>query len=188
MGCDIHLFCEYRENYDTWKCADHFRIRTDGVPDKVKIQSVNDYPKYLEPIPLYDNRSYAFFSLLADVRNSGDVKPMDDRKGLPHDVSDIVKAYSNYWGSDGHSHSWYTARELLKQKYDMEYKKPWLNSDEELENEELSWAYSSLSELCQEMVRRMAEVFYIYESSEAVIEERIRQNADRFRVVFWFDC
>lgn len=188
MGCDIHLFCEYRENYDTWKCADHFRIRTDDVPDKVKIQSVNDYPKYLEPIPLYDNRSYAFFSLLADVRNSGDVKPMGDRRGLPHDVSDIVKAYSNYWGSDGHSHSWYTARELFKQKYDMEYKKPWLNSDEELENEELEWAYGGLSELCQEMVRRMAEVFYIYETSEAVIEERIKKNADNFRVVFWFDC
>lgn len=101
MGCDIHLFCEYREDYDTWKCADHFRIRTDDVPAKVKIQSVNDYPKYLEPIPLYDNRSYAFFSLLADVRNSGDVKPMDDRRGLPHDVSDIVKAYSNYWGAMG---------------------------------------------------------------------------------------
>ena len=187
MGCDIHLFCEYREDYDTWKCADHFRIRTDDVPDKINIQSANDYPKYLDPVPLYSDRSYALFSLLAGVRSSGGVEQIDDRRGLPHDVSEIVKAYSDYWDADGHSHSWYTAKELLKKKYKLEEEQRWLSSDEEVDNEELEWAYWGLSKLCQAIIRRMVEVFYIYDSSEAAIEEQVKKNTDKFRVVFWFD-
>lgn len=182
------MFCERRTKYDSWECVDHFTIRTYDVPDKVNIKSVSDYPKYLEPVPLYDGRSYAFFSLLAGVRSNGDVEPLDDTRGLPHDVSDIVKAYSDYWKDDGHSHSWYAAKELFEAKYEMEADRPWFDSSETLVNEELKWAYNSLCSLCQEITRRMVDVFYIYSTSEAVIEERVRENADKFRVVFWFDC
>ena len=188
MGCDIHLFCERRVDYDKWECEDHFRIKTDDAPETINIQSINDYPKYLDPVPLYSDRSYALFSLLAGVRGSGGIEQIDDRRGLPHDVSEIVKAYSDYWDVDGHSHSWYTAKELFKKKYEMEEERRWLNDDEELDDEEFEWAYRGLCKLCQAITIRMVDVFYIYDSSEAVIEERVKKNADKFRVIFWFDC
>lgn len=183
MGCDIHLFCERRIDYDKWECEDHFRIRTDDVPETISIQSINDYPKYLDPVPLYSDRSYALFSLLAGVRNCGGIEQIDDRRGLPHDVSEIVKAYSDYWDTDGHSHSWYTAKELFKKKYES-----LLSTNKETDNEELEWAYRGLCKLCQAITNRMIEVFYIFDTSEAAIEERVKKNADKFRVVFWFDC
>lgn len=188
MGCDIHLFCERRVDYDKWECEDHFRIKTDDAPETINIQSINDYPKYLDPVPLYSDRSYPLFSLLAGVRGSGGIEQIDDRRGLPYDVSEIVKVYSDYWDTDGHSHSWYTAKELFKKKYEMEEERRWLNDDEELDDEEFEWAYRGLCKLCQAITIRMVDVFYIYDSSEAVIEEQVKKNADKFRVIFWFDC
>lgn len=72
-------------------------------------------------IELDIDRNYDLFGMLADVRNgrgfagceTGDgFEPIADPRGLPKDVSDPVKAESDRWDSDGHSHSWLTLAEL----------------------------------------------------------------------------
>src|SRR5262249_2591595 len=66
--------------------------------------------------------NYNLFGILANVRNgsgfagcdTGDgFVPISVPRGLPGDVSDEVRAETNRWGEDGHSHSWFTVAELL---------------------------------------------------------------------------
>ena len=40
------------------------------------------------------------------------VAPIAEPRGLPDDCDPRVRACSNYWGADGHSHSWLTLSEL----------------------------------------------------------------------------
>ncbi|WP_148596258.1 hypothetical protein [Aquisphaera giovannonii] len=70
----------------------------------------------------YSGRNYSLFAILADVRNGrgfagidtgNGFVPIDDPRGLPDDVSEPVKADSDRWDGDGHSHSWFTVAELL---------------------------------------------------------------------------
>lgn len=101
MGCDIHMFVEKRIN-EKWECIDTI------VEDEYGNLDV-PYDKRI-----YHERNYSFFALLANVRNDACVKPISEPRGLPDDVSEIVKKVSNYWGCDGHSHSYYTLEELLE--------------------------------------------------------------------------
>jgi hypothetical protein len=99
MGCDIHLYVE--------------RQGSDGAWSPVE-----------DP---FDTRNYRLFAALAGVRNGvgfagcdlGDpIEPIADRRGLPDDVSESVKAASDEWDIDGHSHSWLTAGELMAHDWD----------------------------------------------------------------------
>lgn len=67
-------------------------------------------------------RNYSLFAILADVRNgrgfagirTGDgFNVIGGQRGLPADASAHVKKESERWGQDGHSHSWFTLKELL---------------------------------------------------------------------------
>jgi hypothetical protein len=50
-----------------------------------------------------DNRNYKRFEKLAGVRShNSDVTP----NGIPDDVSETCKYYIDYWGEDGHSHTY----------------------------------------------------------------------------------
>ena len=106
MGCDIHMYAEVWKD-DSWT--------------KVGNTWKQDYGDGLTDEP-YDERNYRLFGLLANVRNgygfagcnTGDpVEPIDMPRGLPDDVSDGVRAISDEWDCDGHSHSWLTLQELL---------------------------------------------------------------------------
>lgn len=114
MGCDIHLYVERREN-GRWVSAD--------------IWTPNKYAKYEGEPPVaveyenrvYTGRNYDLFGILANVRNgrgfagikTGEgFNPISPPRGLPEDVSPEVKAESDRWGVDGHSHSHFTVAEL----------------------------------------------------------------------------
>lgn len=110
MGCDIHFYVEKKEG-DRWVSADTW------TPDRYE-------PGRMEVAwdnRVYKGRNYDLFAMLADVRNgkgfagvdTGDgFKPIASPKGLPDDVSPEVKAESDAWGEDGHSHSYFTLAEL----------------------------------------------------------------------------
>ena len=92
MGCDIHMIAQ---------------IKTDGAW------------KTLAPVNI--NRNYVLFSLLADVRNTGDIMPIDCARGLPGDLNSTIDpdAYDDFsehidghWLGD-HSISWLSYSELL---------------------------------------------------------------------------
>lgn len=137
MGCDIHFYVEkfkltgpdeklgpsmdHLNRPGTWVTADKWEPNEYYKPDD---------PDYAGEPPLrvdydsrfYTGRNYDLFAILADVRNgsgfagcdTGDgFVPIDEPRGLPVDVSPEVKADSDRWDCDGHSHSWFGLKELL---------------------------------------------------------------------------
>lgn len=107
MGCDIHIHVEYkRSSQKEWICGDYYYPNPyydscDG----------EDEPFCL--VGLCDDRDYTRFAVLANVRNYGSCKFIDFPRGIPADVTNLVKMDCDKWGDDGHSHSWLSLRELI---------------------------------------------------------------------------
>ncbi len=99
MGCDIHMAVERRKANGTWEYMQ-------GPKDKY---GRTDY---------YNGRSYFLFSLLADVRNRGRVVPFSRPRGTPDDISAETRKRIDSWAGDGHSHSYFTIKELLDFNWD----------------------------------------------------------------------
>jgi hypothetical protein len=91
MGCDIHIYAEKVVGLE-WE----------HIPG-------------LEP---FNNCNYGTFGFLANVRNYSDVIPISNPRGIPSDVSNLVKLEYEEWGIDAHSASWLTVDELLLFDYD----------------------------------------------------------------------
>jgi hypothetical protein len=108
MGCDIHAFWEQRidghwTSIEPW-VRENDRLR---VPYKSK---------------LLNGRNYDLFAILANVRNGRGTagcktgegyNPISEPRGVPDDCDTRIKSDIDSWGGDGHSHSYFTARELL---------------------------------------------------------------------------
>lgn len=203
MGCDIHVCCEYKNYEGKWINCDHFRLNPyyeEGYEDEPKMNIV----------PIFDNRNYALFATLAGVRNYGYVTPISDPRGLPDDVHPLTKKISDDWGSDGHSHSYYTLKELIdythtaptvtysgmitkEQAKDLDeyniYPTSWCQwTSNELDYVKRTWTTpdDNLDPLIDAMKQRCAEVNYIH-SWNKEYENRIKREANNFRIVFWFD-
>ena len=101
MGCDIHLLVEVKKD-GIWESADEW-----NTDDKEYIHV--DYDNQL-----YKDRDYTLFALLADVKNYHNIKPICQPKGYPSNVSDQVFDFINYWNDDGHSHTYFTLKELIE--------------------------------------------------------------------------
>lgn len=95
MGCDIHAIIEvkthiFNDDYFSWKVAD-------------------------EP---YISRNYSLFTFLAGVRDTGEIEPISEPKGIPRNeygeykVSSLTTAYLKVWKANGHSHSWLSLAEM----------------------------------------------------------------------------
>jgi len=84
MGCDIHI---------------HAEIKVNGK-----------WHHYAQP---ECNRHYRLFERMAGVR--GDVKnAIAAPRGIPRNASFTTKFDKKTWGSDGHSHSWLSSKELAE--------------------------------------------------------------------------
>ena len=107
MGCDIHFFVEQKID-DKWISIDQW--------EKVNSRRDHEYGLYYD-VPwgkeFYQDRNYGLFALLANVRNYWELEPISERKGTPLDLSPRVRAVFDYYEHDGHSHSWYTLKEIL---------------------------------------------------------------------------
>lgn len=113
MGCDIHMHIEYFDNcyknskikpIKKWRCADWFKLN--------KYYGEKGEPKYKQ-VPLWEERSYNLFAILAGVRNHNDIEPISEPRGIPFNVSDeVLKDYKS-WGGDAHSASYLTLQELI---------------------------------------------------------------------------
>lgn len=194
MGADIHLFSEKKKTVNgvqKWVNADYWKINPYFGDD--------EYEPELEIVSIYRNRNYSLFSILAGVRGNDEICPP---RGLPEDVSDIVKKESDRWDSDGHSHSYFTLAELREyyknnshishngflskraiKELDEDGVTPynWVEwSDPELEYRE--WKEDSpLKPLVEKVDERMRDELWIREGEDT-------SSADEmFRIVFWFD-
>ncbi len=107
MGCDIHLWAETFDENTGWKpvTPDRFDQAVRGDNDSGVFEQWDG--------GWQTSRNYWLFSVLAGVRNDGEVEPISEPRGLPDDVSDAVRADSDEWGADGHSHTWLSLGEIV---------------------------------------------------------------------------
>ena len=123
MGCDIHGFCEVKEN-GVWKLNTEKVFKNSYyLSDEELEERRKDRPDYtrsefqeneFEEHPS-DGRSYDWFAILADVRNgrgfagvrTGDgFDVIAEPRGVPDDATTEWKEKVEYWGCDMHSQSY----------------------------------------------------------------------------------
>lgn len=203
MGCDIHVYTEVFDKGE-WKTADEW------VKERAYTGLMNEYSYVRKEV--YDGRNYTLFGFLANVRQNwqptGDgsshgfggsdtgeaVKPIDMPRGLPDDVCDRVRKTSDAWGPDGHSHSWFTLKELLEADWDQiktnrgmvtpeqaeEFKKngtlpdTWCAWTSQKDAVQIEWTWP-LRDVCDEFIN--GTIPKLQELGEP----------DKVRIVFWFD-
>jgi hypothetical protein len=137
MGCDIHVYLEYKED-------DYYYFSKEAIFDG-KIS-----PRIW--------RDYNTFGILAGVRNYNNFIPIAPPRGLPKDVTGAVAGLRRDYGSDGHSTSYLTIKEI----------KDRINQNNE--NEESFKA--ALEGLINTIENSFSLSFWC---------------VDDFRIVFWFD-
>lgn len=121
MGCDIHVCLEVkRYPYEDKKRENGFWVNADKwTVDEDHIKYPEEYPNRFHidyDDRIYKGRNYCLFSVLANVRNYWNIEPISKPKGLPVDVSLETKQESDNYGTDGHSHSYLTLKEILDYK------------------------------------------------------------------------
>ena len=85
MGCDIHL---------------HQEVKINGIWYHYRHRSVD--------------RSYKLFTLMAGVRNSGELEPVSPPKGLPEDITFLTRYdWEVNEDQDGHSLSWLDRKSVV---------------------------------------------------------------------------
>ena len=83
MGCDIHAHLEAKINGE-WL--------------------------YYSPVAI--NRSYELFANMADCGRMTDITPLAPNRGIPTNATLMTLNHVEYWGVDGHSHSWLNEQEI----------------------------------------------------------------------------
>lgn len=124
MGCDIHPVIQARESFEhPWEFVEY-------CPAEY-IETRNYDVLSCNPIWLgLKERNYQYFSVLAGVRNSGDITPIDQPRGFPKGfnpsrIPSIYGAYGATYDYDDntsydlgdHSFSWVSLRELIDYPY-----------------------------------------------------------------------
>jgi hypothetical protein len=127
MGCDCHFYTEKwtnQKNYEGPKDTQTDRdIKLNNILQNEEYQHQeyawvtadtwhwND--TYWGADEYYDDRNYFLFAILADVRNGYGIEPLSEPRGVPADSCYPIKYIVNEWEGDGHSHSYFTLKELL---------------------------------------------------------------------------
>ena len=203
MGCDIHLYTEIKRHVndtDMWVNADYWSI---NPYYKYCDEEDKKWEKELEVVSIYQGRNYELFDILAGVRGSG-LNKISAPKGLPVDVCDIVKAESDRWGSDGHSHSYFTLKELIdylknnpfsdeagyltKEDANLLDTKNILPNDYYFYGENGDFVVyrrwnkpNIITPIIKKLQKRYQEIQYTHVSNQTSVEQ------EKIRIVFWFD-
>lgn len=202
MGCDIHMFCEEQitiKDKTEWRSADHFKKNHYfGAYDD------DEGEKELEVVELCGNRNYSMFTALCGVRDYSEKSPkISEPKGLPEDVTELVKERSDYYGCDGHSHSYVSLKEVkdfvsrnepinfsgllhpdTARKLDEDGVLPesWCQGTSRDDYVFRQWEDNTYQPL-QELLELMAKRFRPYWD----IDNLTPEDMEKFRIVFWFD-
>ena len=199
MGCDIHMITEVRRTVNgekKWVNADHWKL------NPYFSEEDSEEPEYTI-IDLCGDRNYELFSALANVRNYNGNPCIFEPRGIPADASAQTKKVVEYWGSDGHSHSYVTLAELRDfaskhkkvkrggmvspeqaQALDCNGVEPksWclMTSDKTALRRDWESDFTCCDELIAKMEERLREVFWLYGEYDSEKENDIR-------IVFFFD-
>jgi hypothetical protein len=194
MGCDIHMFLEYRVGDGPWQADVHHNppplkscITQKYAPLRVCDQCSAGQEEACHEHG-YDNapqqisatsRDYRLFGALAGVRCIG-----PEPKGLPGDISALIKQAADYIGNDGHSHSYISLEEFKKilQRPDLEYTSN-ANSDafyEKWGKNGASQAPQSYSTIVNYGEKLQADRL----ADQMLLGDNLKVDV---RLVFWFD-
>ena len=205
MGCDIHIHVEYKRTVcgeKKWWCGDYFKIN--------RYYGTDEYEPEYNLVGLCDGRNYSRFAVLANVRNYGDTEYIDEPRGLPDDVTAEVLKDSDNWGIDGHSHSYFTLKELIDYQENIQpLKHRGMISPEAqwyLDNQGIlpdswcqgtnkaGWAFREWEEentvlipLIDAIKKRADELYVIYDWLWECEPQEAYKKSEDIRIVFWFD-
>lgn len=145
MGCDIHVYTEYKlrsEKYELnkWINIDNWECELD----------------FLQVDSFYDDRSYLLFAMLADVRNEREVAPISKPMGLPKDMSWGTTYGMTSYDDDLHSYSHLKLSEMRKYLLG-------------LGNDDLSVVMkNTLSDFIDKLVAHVIEKGYTVENEDSI--------------------
>lgn len=193
MGCDIHLYIEFKE--------DQLYIDpTDNLIKKKKVWIIGNSfmknPSYLKNNFFDDNemkvikeeyadenlvseficekidinRDYRLFGELAAVRYS-DTIPVAQPKGFPDDASEDVKKEFDRWSGDAHTPSYLTLKELK----------------EYMKNRQTTGVSVQFTKIISILTERAGEVFNLWRTLETGTYNTEDGIDETIRIVFWFD-
>jgi hypothetical protein len=165
MGCDIHVYTEKLNSNNHWVNVDHWQL-DEYYTEYSHSEDDDPYGPNTHRwslCPVYRGRDYELFSTLAGVRKGFGAGPQfSEPRGLPDDVSDMVRSESDRWDGDGHSHSYATLWELVQWK------------SQHPKSHTLDQFLSCLKNRCADE---------LWTVPNKLTPEQLAQ----FRVVFWFD-
>lgn len=204
MGADIHIYTEVRRtvnnelkwiNVDNWRINPYYDKTDPNGESRLVLQSI------------HGRRDYSLFAILANVRNYDEANPfICEPKGLPEDISIPTKQEADVWDGDGHSHSYFTLKELKDYVITMpKIKHCGLVSQKEAKllddgvSKPTSWCkvaspelnlvwrewedeYNPLTKLIEAIDERKRDEFWIFRK-----EDDKGEKDEDIRIVFWFD-
>lgn len=205
MGCDIHMYVEYKKKF--YKAKDSFEerwVHGDYFKPNPDYNGVDLQEDKMERLELYGGRNYGLFATLAGVRDyTESMVPVTEPKGVPEDATAYVNKANEDWDSDGHTHSWLTLKELKDyQQTGAKLKRTGLLSPAQLiefsngalpeswcqgtnqegyERREWEEENNTLVPLIEKLQARAKELLQ-YDWEEYKVE-----NDEKIRIVFWFD-
>ncbi len=170
MGCDIHLIIERKIILDN-----KTESRIENFKNKLKEIFISKSSKN-NWLGLYatgavrhnkllgEDRNYYFFNKLAGVR-AWKGEELNSPKGIPSDISDLARYSIDFYGEDGHSHSYMSVREFCKIFNEARDNEHWSDKNKNL------------------------DPYYILGIDRLTDEEYDDDlYLDKYRVVFFFDC
>lgn len=160
MGCDIHIVVE-RKTKNGWVGVHACPFMWDSTLDiSVHENEILTRPKNYWAFWAVRRRNYALFARLAGVRGDG-----PEAKGMPNDASELARMEADYWGVDGHSHSYCSVMEFVASYIGA--------SDDDTKLQHIT------SRMMDDgtTVEKLAQSLFAVESNDL----------DNYRVVFWFD-
>ena len=196
MGCNIHIRFEVKNCKGIWTDADIYKRNPFyGIEDEAEFTVIE----------IYKGRSYSLFSVLANVRNDDDNDYICEPKGVPEDCNEHIKRDIEHWGEDGHSHSYFTLKELIDwQKKHNVIKYRGYMSPEDAKNVDkgkmpsMWWQngnhrwqvyreWEVKKNILNPIIECMQERYIDVMNCGCYSKETLMEHAEDMRIVFWFD-
>lgn len=187
----MHCFLEARKADEDW----HAIILQSPQNPKTNWET-GEPEEGLEFLEAYEGRDYNLFGILAGVRGDRDDELTRENRGLPHDVTNEVRAEYNRFGEDDNTYwgaTWYSRAEfdsmlkiisarlkvkkieiMSRCKWDKEYSVS--EAMQDIEDSEEWYNYWSF--------KRFTDSIYAY--AEIVYDADFLYHDGR--VILWFDC
>lgn len=168
MGCDIHMFAEFRREGGKWE------VDSELEPEEDLDEDGNVESTYY-PSDVNIGRNYKIFGFLADVRSRGSC--IYEPRGMPDDPSEYVDKACKQWGVDGHSHHYLSLDELKHVIEEYRMSEVEEARQEKQDTKEAKNAYQGVIDYLEAGIKKR-----LHKCPEGLFDVKVEA-----RVVFWFD-